>query len=94
MATSVLQQFDPYVPYPIIDVPNNSDLDNYKTTGFYYVKLGAAQSGSHMPAQNAFALIVFAMGSNCLQLAFRSSQIYTRGTGSSGWNAWKSYTGA
>ena len=94
MATSVLQQFDPYVPYPILEVPNNSDLDNYKTTGFYYVKQAAAQSGSHMPTTYGFGLVVFAVGTVCIQMAFRSSQIFTRGTSSTGFTAWKTYTGA
>ena len=81
--------------FAIETIPDEADLDEYLTPGFYGV--GSSSSAGtivHAPDSAAFTLIVMKKGAAAyeVQLLTTGLAIYTRNRTSGGWSAWKTYT--
>lgn len=79
--------------YNYIPLPENSDLNNYKTFGHYYVELiGTARTFINCPTEQAFGLEIISSGAGIAQIITtyypKDSERYYRICYNSSWSPW------
>ena len=88
--------YDMYHYYASAVIPNNSDLDTYKTEGTYRISsVASAGTMSHCPSMYGGRLLVLtsnANGSYFQIYADSMGNVYTRGYSSGAWLEWKNAT--